>query len=187
MRQFVRPMGMERLSLEARVLYSAFCVFVIIGLATSAWLYSDSELGASPASARRYYVGDTTTAAAERTPSAGPALELPADAEVTPLHVAKSPRQLLETLHFHIFSMPIVLLILGHLFMMCELSLGAKTSILVLASAATLVHVLAPPLIGLVHPGFAVLVFPSALTMAVTWLALALWPLIEMWRKPQPE
>jgi hypothetical protein len=190
MRPFARPVGIGRLSLEARVLYSAFCVFILIGGFSSLWFYVDDELGVVPDDAARYYLGDTQEAPPP-TSDDGPALDLgdlgdlgAADepAAAGTMRFEKPARQVMETFHFHLFSVPVVLLIIGHLFMMCGWSMRRKTGILVTASVTTLLHLLAPPLIRFVSPHFAALVFPTAVLMLLSWTLMTAWPLWEMWR-----
>ena len=48
-----------------------------------------------------------------------------------------SYRKLLEVTHFHLFTMPVVLLIVGHLFLATGLGDRAKLAWLVAASAAS--------------------------------------------------
>jgi len=172
MRLFRRPGAIEQLSLEARVLYTGFAVLQLAGFAGAAWLYADAGLGRSGDAAARRYLGDPE--------SPGPA------PVATELRFAQSPRQLLETFHFHIFSIPVVLLIVAHLFMLCGLSAVFKAWVIGLATTATLVHVVTPLGIRLVDPGFGLLMFPSALAMGVTYLVMTLWPVYEMWRAPLP-
>ncbi len=163
MRPFARPMSIERLSPEARILYSGFCAFVAVGVATSMWLYLDDGLGALPSSAARYYLGDPSAMVFE-----------------------KSPRQVMETFHFHVFVVPIVLLVVGHIFLMCDLRLRTKAWALAIATVSTLLHLLAPVLVRFVTPEAAVLVFPSALAMSALWLVLTVYPLFAMWRGRPP-
>lgn len=171
-------MPVERLSFEARVVYSTFCLFMLAGFVSSGWLYADDDLGATPAAAARYYLGDPPAE-----PAAGPALDLPAGAVAAgPLRVAKPPRQVMETFHFHLFSVSVCLLILGHLFMMCRMPAAAKAGVIAVAGVSTFVHLLAPPLIRFAGPGWAVLMFPSATLMGLSWLALTVVPLYQMWR-----
>ena len=58
MRQFARPFPIDRLSLEARVLYTAFLLFLVAGIASSVWLYRDSFGSLGGDAAARYYLGD---------------------------------------------------------------------------------------------------------------------------------
>jgi hypothetical protein len=196
MRQFARPFPLARLSLEARVLYSAFLVFVLVGVGTSVWLYDDDGLGVSVDAVVGYYRGDAPVVAApvkggdapvvaapvKGGDEGGVGLELPDDAAIDrPLRLEKPARQVVETFHFHAFTMPVLLLILGHIFMMCALSTKTKVATLLLASTSTLLHLLLPPLVRFAADGFAALFAPSAIVMTLTWLVLLLWPLVEMW------
>lgn len=192
MRQFARPFPIDRLSLEARVLYTAFLVFLIGGLASSVWLYEDSFGSLGGGAAATYYLGDAAGAAAEGSlpDDGGPALDLPAEAAPAAaaggLRLEKSPRQVLETFHFHLFTVPVVLLIVGHLFMLTALPLRAKIGVIVLASAGTFAHLLAPLLVRFGGAGWSPLLPASVVAAAIGWLPMALWPLWEMWtRLPQ--
>jgi hypothetical protein len=189
-RTFRRPGGIDKLSLEARIVYTAFCVFLAVGYASSAWFYLDDHLGIAPAGAARYYLGTSDRSAAAHPANAaagGPSLELPGAPDPAAAAFEKAPRQVMETFHFHLFSVALCLLVVAHLFMMCHaLSTRAKTAVIALGSAATLLHLLAPPLIRFGSPACAGLMFPSAVGMTAGWLAMTALPLYEMWR-PEPE
>lgn len=192
MRQFARPFPIDRLSLEARVLYTAFLVFLLGGIASSIWLYEDSFGSLGSDTAARYYLGDAAGAAAEGGGTAdGPTLDLPEDdpapaAAAGGLHLEKSPRQVLETFHFHLFTVPVVLLIVGHLFMLTALSLRLKVVVITVASVATLVHLIAPLLVRFGGPQWSALMPISVLAASIGWLPMTVWPLWEMWtRLPQ--
>ncbi len=178
MRHFAKPSSLDRLSLEARLIYTIFCLFMLAGYATSLWFYLDDDLGASPKHAERYYLGE----AAPAKPSAdgGPDLEIPD--EQPAMRLEKPARQVMETFHFHLFSVPICLLIVAHIFMMGRESTRTKVLTIGIASAATFLHMLAPPLIRFVSPSFAFLMFPSALLMSGTWLYMTISPVAQMWR-----
>ncbi len=192
MRQFAKPRRINRLPLEARVVYTCFCLFLIAGYGTGIWLYVDNELGVSADAARAYYLGSDEpgqrivdeTIAAHGT--AGPSLDMPAQAVVEPMprkmRFQKSPRQVMEGTHFHIFVVPILLLIIAHLYIMCEQKRSFKIGVIITAFGSTLLHLFAPILIRFASPIFAHLVFPSALMMAMTWIYLTTWPVYEMWR-----
>lgn len=193
MRNFAKPGGIERLSLEARVVYTFFCLFLLAGYVSSVWFWLDDELGATPSAAQRYYLGGTpseTQAAAEASGD-GPALELPDEAVAEPIRLAKPPRQVMETFHFHLFSVSVCLLIVAHLFMMCGLSSRLKAAVIAVASIVTFLHLLVPPLIRFASPSFAVLMFPSVVLMTVTWVWMTVQPIWEMWtrlpRRREPE
>jgi hypothetical protein len=182
MRAFAKPFPLQRLSLEARILYSAFLVFMVMALMTSAWLGLDSGLTHRDAVAR-YYLGGAVVVAGPAVVVGGPLIDVAdAPAEVDP---PKSARQVIETFHFHAFTIPVVLLILGHMFFMTALSTRTKVITLVLATLSSLVHLLAPVITRFVTPTAASLFVPSAVVMTVSWLCLAMVPLVQMWRSPR--
>ncbi|AKJ04217.1 hypothetical protein ATI61_101690 [Archangium gephyra] len=194
MRQFARPFPITRLSLEARVLYTGFLLFLVLGFVSSVWLYADSFGGLSGRSTVEYYRGGAAQAAtapgvdaaggpALELPPDGPALELPGEtAAVAPMRLEKPARQVMETFHFHLFTVPVVLLIVGHLFMLTALSVRLKVGVITLASVATFVHLLAPLLVRFVGPQWGWLMPVSVVGAAVGWLPMLVWPLWEMWR-----
>ncbi len=195
MRQFARPFPITRLSLEARVLYTGFLLFLLLGMSSSVWLYRDSFGGLSGRSAAEYYQGSTAppqapqaqegqgTGPALELPSDGPALDLPGEAtEAAPMRLEKPARQVMETFHFHLFTVPVVLLIVGHLFMLTGLSTRVKVGIIILATVATFVHLLAPLLVRFVSASWGWLMPVSVVAATVGWLPLLVWPLWEMWR-----
>jgi hypothetical protein len=178
MRHFQKPTSLDRLSLEARVIYTIFSLFMLVGYATSVWFYLDDGLGTSPSDTQRYYLGEAV-ASVSAPDSGGPALDVPEEA--APMRFEKPARQVMETAHFHLFSVPICLLILAHIFMMGRESTRTKVLTIGLASASTLVHVMTPPLVRFASPSFAFLMFPSAISMSATWLYMTASPVIQMW------
>jgi hypothetical protein len=200
MRVFARPFPLQQLSLEARVLYAGFCVFLLFGVWTSAWLAHDDGFGTDSTTVVRYYRGDDATAATPSTTTApaatdGPAIALPdevaTDDAKAALHVEKSARQVMETFHFHSFTMPVVLLIVGHIFMMCAVSTRKKVWVLVVGSLSTLLHLLLPVVVrfagaGVAHFGAALFV-PTAVLMLLTWTVMLARPLVELARRPPLE
>src|SRR5688572_5684879 len=152
MRHFAKPSSLDRLSLEARLIYTIFCLFMLVGYATSVWFYLDDELGTSPSDAERYYLGEAV-ASVEKPSESGPELDVPDEA--APMRFEKPARQVMETAHFHLFSVPICLLILAHIFMMGRESTRTKVLTIGIASASTMIHVMAPPLIRFASPSFA--------------------------------
>ncbi len=196
MRQFARPFPITRLSLEARVLYTGFLLFLGLGFGSSVWLYADSFGGLSGHGAAEYYRGGSAPERPPASPEGGPALELPPEegpalelpgepVASAPLRLEKPARQVMETFHFHLFTVPVVLLIVGHLFMLTALSVRLKVGVITLASVATFVHLLAPLLVRFGGPHWGWLMPVSVVGAAVGWLPMLVWPLWEMWR-PEP-
>src|SRR5690349_18125008 len=112
MRQFISSgFKIWNLGLEAKVLYTVFAMFALAAYVVSV-LYAGDLIGLGTSSARAYYAGG---ALGEPARPAGPAIELP-DEAARPLRDPISYRHLLEVTHFHLFTVPVFLLIVAHLF-----------------------------------------------------------------------
>src|SRR5262249_3502827 len=140
MRQFVSSgFKIWNLCLEAKLLYTVFALFALGAYVVSV-LYAEDLIGLRVAAARDYYAGGVI----ERpTRPGGPAIELPEEV-ARPNREPISYRHLLEVTHFHLFTVPVFLLIVAHLFMLTGLSPPARLGWIALASASSLVHVAAP-------------------------------------------
>jgi hypothetical protein len=176
------------LGVEAKVLYTAFCVLTLAGLVSSALYYGDL-VGAGLGGVRRYYAGDETPAAAPAPPrgaAAGPQIEVPAEAEAgrQPIVVAVTYRKLLEVTHFHLFTMPVVLLIVGHLFFATGLGPRAKLGWVGGASGAVALHIATPWLVHYAGPRLAALHAVSGAALALSMGVVTGYPVIAMWRRP---
>ena len=191
MRQFASSgFRLWNLGREARVLYSAFCVLTFLGVVSSALYYGDL-VGAGTAGVARYYagVGEAPAASMGSAPpvGGGPVVELPQEAERgRPIVVAVTYRKLLEVTHFHLFTMPVVLLIVAHLFLATGLGDGAKLGWIVAASASVAVHLATPWVVRYGGPSLAFLHVLSGVALTVTMSTLTIYPLITMWRRPPP-
>src|SRR5262245_22011322 len=140
MRQFVSSgFKIWNLGLEAKVLYTMFALFALGAYVVSV-LYAEDLVGLRTADARAYYAGGVLEQAA---PPAGPILELP-DEAARPMREPISYRHLLEVTHFHLFTVPVFLLIVAHLFMLTALAPPVRLFWITLAGVSSLVHVAAP-------------------------------------------
>jgi hypothetical protein len=171
------------LGTEAKVLYTAFCVLILFGVASSALFYVDL-VGTGTDGIKRYYAGEPAHAAADA-PAGGPTIELPpSEAQPRePLVVAVSYRKLLEVTHFHLFTMPVVLLIVGHLFLATGMSDGLKRGFIFGGAASVALH-LATPWLVRSFPGLAFLHAVSGLALTLTMTVLTGAPVMSMWRGP---
>ena len=124
---------------DAKTLYTAFCLLTFLGVVSSA-LYYRELVGVGTSGIRRYYAGENDepeppppSTPQPTEPTTGPAIEVPPEGAETrrPIVVAVSYRKLLEVTHFHLFTMPVVLLIVGHLFLATGLSDRAKRAWLI--------------------------------------------------------
>lgn len=174
------------LGVAAKLVYTIFLVFTLLGIWSSWAIYSlrigpalDGPAG-QPSVTERYIdrAADAPTEAA-----GGPALELD-----LPEEDAREPAPgsslkwswLLDVFHQHLFTISVVFLILAHLFMLTRLHPGLVGTVVLLGGASSLAHVLAPLIIHL--SGSAQWLMPaSGAVMGLSWTAMALYTLLAMW------
>lgn len=186
MRDFTRPSGRLRaLSFSARLVYSVFVVFTVLGLGLTGWLASEL-VGADASKTRSYYAGERSEPTLDVAPSAGgPALELPDDESAPPAEPMPR-RKLLEVTHFHLFSMPVYLLILCHIFMLSCVGERQKAAWIGLGSLATAAHIAAPWLAASGSLGATAMYATSGAALGASYLVMSVVPLWEMWRPLSP-
>jgi hypothetical protein len=206
MRQFeAKGLRIFHLSREAKVIYSFFCGLSLLAMLSSLLLYEDL-VGPSLGGQHLRRIGDyyaTQSAAPSSSPSApagppaaasGPAIALPTD---EPLAVSEpaSPgpqrltitvpyRKLLEVTHFHLFTVPVFLLILTHLFLLTGVSRRAQSLWIWLGWLSASLHIATPWLVRAFGRGSAWLHAVSGLSFFVASLVLCLLPLWQMWSPP---
>jgi len=184
MKDFIRPAGRLRLlPVAARLTYSVFLGFTVVALVESAWLGADM-LGADLSRIDTYYAGKASpppSAAASAAPSGGPILDLPSDvlpqAPADPMPV----RKLLEVTHFHLFTMPVYLMILAHLFMLSRLQQRAKLAWISAGTLAVILHIAAPWLSRSGSAGSTAFYAASGALLFVSFGVMCMVPLYEMW------
>jgi len=178
------PGRLRALSFGAKVLYTAFVFATLVGLFVSWRLYGAAVEGGGAAV---YYAGAEIEAPAEKpAPSGdGPALDLP-DEEAKPRRMtAQIPeRKLLEVTHFHLFSIPVYVLILAHLWLLAKIPTWLQNAGTVAAVLTSGLHIAAPRMVrGSVALAFLMPV--SGVAMLLVLGAMGLWAAIDMWL-PQP-
>jgi len=189
MRQFASSgFRLWNLGLAAKALYTAFCALTFLGVVSSALYYGDL-VGTGTRGIRRYYAGEEREAPSVSAPAGdaaagGPAIEVPDDAERArpPLIVAVTYRKLLEVTHFHLFTMPVVLLIVGHLFLATGLSERWKLTWIIAGSVSVALHLATPWLVRYLGGGVAFLHALTGLGLTVSMSVLTLYPVLAMWR-----
>jgi len=87
--------------------------------------------------------------------------------------------------HFHLFTMPVVLLIVGHLFLATGLGERAKSAWLIAGVVSVSLH-LATPWLVRAAAGLAPLHALSGIALTVTMSVLTLYPVASMWRGRPP-
>ena len=152
MRQFASSgFRIWNLGLEAKIVYSFFGLFSLLAILSSLLLYEDI-VGRRTATVSAYYAGEQSIAAppamgaASPATGSGPEIAMPDERGLapSPLTVAVTYRKLLEVTHFHLFTVPVFLLIVAHLFMLTGLGARAKVIWIVSAWLSALLHLAAP-------------------------------------------
>jgi hypothetical protein len=166
------------LSREAKLVYSGFLVFALLALGVSVLFYEDL-VGPGTGGVRGYYAGEASTAGAAPSPapSSGPSLQLPD--EPVRLNVAVTYRKLLEVTHFHLFTVPVFLLIIAHLFMLT--AARGKSWWIAGGWLSSLLHLGAPWLVRYGSTAWSWLYPLSGAAMTATLGMMIVYPLVVMW------
>ncbi|TFH26090.1 MAG: hypothetical protein E4H00_11045 [Myxococcales bacterium] len=182
MQDFTRPAGRLRaLPLGARAVYTVFLLFTLLGLAFTLWLTHDM-VGLDLSEADQYYGGDVAPVESADV-DGGPALVLPPDGEDLAAFDPMQRRKLLEVTHFHLFSMPVYLLILSHMYMLSRSRKKAKAVWIASGSVGTLLHLAAPWLVAHDCAGAVATYAISGALLLVSYAVMSVVPLWEMWRR----
>jgi hypothetical protein len=189
MRQFSSSgFRLWNLGIEAKLLYTAFCVLTLFGIVSSALYYGDL-VGTGTSGIKSYYAGQAPAgpppAMSPAPPGAatGPAIDVPEEESTRrPIVVPISYRKLLEVTHFHLFTMPVVLLIVGHLFLATGLGDRAKRIWLVAAVSSVAAHLATPWIVRYGGGGLAFLHAITGAALTVTMAVLTIYPVLAMWR-----
>ena len=187
MRQFASSgFRLWNLGIEAKVLYTTFCVLTLFGIVSSALYYGDL-VGAGTSGIKSYYAGEAPRSSppppAAAAPGTGPAIDVPEDeAGHPPIVVPMTYRKLLEVTHFHLFTMPVVLLIIGHLFLATSLGDRAKLLWLVGASCSVVGHLATPWIVRYAGGRVAFLHAITGTALTLTMSVLTIYPVLAMWR-----
>jgi len=159
MKAFQNGRYLRTSSLPLRVTLTWFLVVVGLGYATNftmlAW-----KTGMTPAGIAAYYRGDET------------AMQFP-----------KELRELVENVHFHVYIVPVVLLVLTHVFYMTAWTERAKLRVTNLAYVAFVADLVAPFLVRYASADFAWWKLASTTLFHGTLFFLVLVPLYECWAR----
>lgn len=187
------PGRLRALPVGGKILYTAFAIATLIGLLVSWRLYGAAAGEAGPAA---YYAGAAATAtapvqaAASPPGSGGPAIELaPDDARPKAIVEQIPERKLLEVTHFHLFTIPVYVLILAHLWMLAKIPTWLQNAGVVVAVVTSALHVAAPWIVR-GRPALAFLMGASGVSMLLALGVLAVVSVVDMWlpgaRPPAP-
>jgi len=149
--------GLCSLRWSTRFVYTVFLLFCFANYAVMSAL-AISRSGFSPHSIAAYYGGDEAA-----------------------LVYAKTPAELLEVTHFHLFAMPLLLFVQGHLFLLTRWPMRSKVILVIAAAVGIALDLAAPWLIIYVSPELALVKDAARILMGAGFLAFAAVPLWEMW------
>jgi hypothetical protein len=180
MRQFASSgFRIWNLSREAKLVYTGFLLFALLAIAVSVLFYEDL-VGPKTSGVRGYYAGEVAPVEKPSSGGEGPEMVLPEPSSER-ITVAVTYRKLLEVTHFHLFTVPVFLLIIAHLFMLTGLSSTAKSAWIVAGWLSSLLHLGAPWLIRYGSAAWSFLYPLSGGVMALTLTTMTLYPMVVMW------
>jgi len=151
-----RGFQLRSASLETRVAYTAFLVLTLMGLATLIAL--SMRVGIAPGAIAAYYRGDGTE-----------------------MSFPKTFWQLVEVSHFHLFSVPVVMLILSHLLFGTPTSARFRIIWTLVVFAGAFLEAVGPFAVRFVAGGFSYALIAGWLLLAVGGAVITIATLLSMW------
>lgn len=161
-----RGFSLRRAALHTRVMITAFLLTVSLAVAVGVVNYR-LRTGLAPSGAAAWYRGNATTA--------GP---------TDPVLYEKTPLELLDATHPHLFGQAFLVFVLCHLFALTPVRAGRKTLLYSLAFGAVLADAALPWLIRYTSPAWGLLHPAVTIGMVATFAVLLGVPLREMWWIP---
>ncbi len=157
MRNFNSRFRLRDTDRHIRLLYTLFLLLMLVGFAFS-FFWAHSMTGLSPQGIADHYRGSDAT-----------------------YGEPMSFRELAEVTHFHLFTMPVVFIILVHVLYLTMASTRLKVTTTHAAFAGVALDLISPWLITYVSPAFALTMLAGDLLMTATFLIMFTIPLYEMW------
>jgi len=162
MRNFNARFRLRDTDRHIRLLYTIFLLLTLAGFAFS-FFWAHSMTGLSPQGIADHYRGNDAT-----------------------FGEPMSFRELAEITHFHLFTMPVVFMILVHVLYLTMASEAIKISMTWLAFGGVLLDLVSPWLISYLSPVFVLTMLTGDLLMTVSFLVMMAVPLYEMWGRKRP-
>ncbi len=193
MRQFASSrFRLWNLSRPAKIIYTFFCGLSLLAILSSLLLYEDL-VGPSLRSGHvhrveQYYGKDpvalaspVAAAANPTAETAGPEIAIPEEESAPSMTLSMPYRKLLEVTHFHLFTIPVFVLILTHLFLLTETSALSQMVWISLAWLSALLHIVAPWLIRFGSARLSLSYPLSGFGLFASCLWLTAYPVWVMW------
>jgi hypothetical protein len=162
MRNFNQKFKLRDSDRHIRLLYTLFLLLMLAGFAFSFfWAHSMTSL--SPQGIADHYRGSDAT-----------------------FGEPMSFRELAEITHFHLFTMPVVFMILIHVMYLTNARHGLKAAMTWAGFGGVILDLLSPWLISYISPIFVITMLIGDTLMTVSFLVMMSVPLYEMWILKQP-
>jgi len=162
MRNFNTRFRLRDSDRHIRLLYTQFLLLMLVGFAFS-FFWAHDMTGLSPQGVADHYRGSDAT-----------------------FGEPMSFRELAEVTHFHLFTMPVVFMILAHVLYLTEASHAMKVWMTWVSFGGMGLDLVSPWLISYVSPFFVLTMLLGDTLMVVGFLVMMAIPLYEMWILKQP-
>ena len=157
MRYFTNRSSLARMDFNTKLIITYFLLFMLAASAFSIFM-SWERTRLTPSGAAAYYRGDEAR-----------------------MMFPKDRLELIETTHFHLFITPVIVLTVGHLFLMSAWSRRWKAIVITSAFGYAALDTAKPWLVRYVAPEFGVLAPINSALFGATMLLCILVPLYEIW------
>jgi hypothetical protein len=162
MRNFNTRFRLRDTDRHIRRLYTLFLFLMLVGFAFS-FFWAHSMTGLTPQGIADHYLGSDAT-----------------------YGEPMSFRELAEVTHFHLFTMPVVFMILVHVLYLTGVSNTIKVGATWTAFGGVILDLTSPWLISYVSPIFVLTMLTGDTLMMVSFFVMMAIPLYEMWILQQP-
>lgn len=162
MRNFNTRFRLRDTDRHIRLLYTLFLLLMLAGFLFS-FFWAHSMTGLSPQGIANHYRGSDAT-----------------------FGEPMSFRELAEVTHFHLFTMPVVFMILIHVMYLTSASHGLKAAVTWAGFGGVILDLVSPWLISYISPLFVLTMLMGDILMTVGFLIMMAIPLYEMWVLNQP-
>ncbi|MGH7228170.1 MAG: hypothetical protein ACREIH_03055 [Nitrospiraceae bacterium] len=162
MRNFNTRFRLRDTDRHIRLVYTLFLFLMLVGFGFS-FFWAHSMTGLSPQGIANHYRGSDAT-----------------------FGEPMSFRELAEITHFHLFTMPVVFIILVHVLYLTMASNKLKVLLTWMGFGGVIIDLVSPWLIRYVSPMFVLTMLGGDILMTVSFLVMMAIPLYEMWVVKQP-
>jgi hypothetical protein len=162
MRNFNQRFKLRDSDRHIRLLYTLFLLLMLSGFLFS-FFWAHSMTGLSPSGIADHYRGSDAT-----------------------FGEPMSFRELAEVTHFHLFTMPVVFMILVHVMYLTNASHILKAAMTWFGFGGVILDLVSPWLISYVSPVFVLTMLTGDTLMMLSFFVMMAVPLYEMWVLQQP-